>query len=180
MADSLSLLIMPLLYALGGVLLIITAYVCIIGAPFVPTPQKVVDHMVEAAKLKSGMKVMDPGCGDGRMLLTACQKHSGVTAEGYELFFIAYLLACYRCWRFRDRINILFRNSDYADLTDVDVIFCYMLQKPLKRNSDKYRSELKKGAKIVSYAFEIPGWKYDEMIPAIPEKNFAPIFVYKF
>lgn len=179
MSDSLVFVIMSVLYIVGAVLFLITAYVCLIGAPFIPTPQPVVDHMVKAAKLKSGMKVLDPGCGDGRMILTAVKDHAGVTGVGYELFFIPYLLALFRTRKYRDRIKILFRNSDYADLTDVDVMFCYMLQKPMQRNSEKYKRELKKGSKIISYAFEIPGWEYSEKLPPVPKKNFGPIFIYK-
>jgi hypothetical protein len=171
--------IMSILYILGGVLFLITAYVCFIGAPFIPTPQGVVNHMVKAAKLKSGMRVLDPGCGDARMILTAVRNHPGVTGLGYELFFVPYLLALFRTWKYRNRIKIFFRNSDYADLTSTDVMFCYMLQKPMQRNSEKYKRELKKGAKIISYAFEIPGWKYDEKLPSVPEKNFGPVFIYK-
>ncbi|MBI4835838.1 MAG: N-6 DNA methylase [Candidatus Abawacabacteria bacterium] len=179
MATSLELIIMPLLYALGAILLVITVYVLLIGAPFIPTPQPVVEHMVKVAKLKKGMTVMDPGCGDARMLVTACKMHPEVRGIGYELFFIAYILAKIRTWKFRNRIKIWFRNSDHADLSEVDVMFCYMLYKPLGRNADKYKRELKKGAKIISYAFEIPGWQWDEKIPPVPEKNFAAIFIYK-
>lgn len=179
MVNSIALVLMPTLYAIGGVLFLLTAYVCIIGAPFIPTPQGVVDHMVKAAKLQKGMKVLDPGCGDGRMLLTACQQVDGVSGVGYELFFIPYILAKFRTWKFRKNIKILFKNSDHANLRDVDAMFCYMLQGPFKRNSAKYIQELKKGAKIISYAFEIPGWKYSEKIASVPTKNFGPIFIYQ-
>lgn len=179
MAETIALILMPILYVIGTVLVLITAYVCFIGAPFIPTPQPIVEHMIKVAKLRSGMKVLDPGCGDGRMLLTACREVNGVTAEGYELFFLPYLLALWRTRKYRNRLKIYFRNSDHADLTDTDVMFCYMLYGPFKRNAPKYKRELKKGARIISYAFEIPGWKYDERIPPIPEKNFGPIFIYE-
>ncbi len=179
MIETIALILMPTLYIIGGVLFLITAYVCFIGAPFIPTPQPVVEHMIKAAKLKPGMKVLDPGCGDGRMLLTACRAVPGVKGEGYELFFLPYLLALWRTRKYRQQIKILFRNSDHADLTDVDVMFCYMLYGPFKRNAPKYKRELKKGAKIISYAFKIPGWQESEIIPAVPKKNFGPVFIYK-
>lgn len=166
------------LYVIAAILLIVTCYVFFIGAPFVPTPQAVVDKMIAAADLKPGMKVLDPGCGDGRMLITAVKKYPDIKGVGYDLFFVAYLLGILRTRKYKN-INLYFRNSDYADLSDVDRMFCYMLVKPLARNAPKYKKELKKGAKIISYAFQIEGWKPEKVIPADPKKNHGPIFVYK-
>lgn len=167
------------LYAGASVLLLVTAYVCFIGAPFVPAPQAIAEKMIAAANLKKGMTVLDPGCGDARMLITACKHTPGVKGIGYELFFIAYLLAYWRTRHYRKQIKLFFRNSDYADLSKVDVMFCYMLVKPLARNSAKYKKEMKKGAKIISYAFEIEGWKPIKVIPSVPAKNHARIFIYE-
>ncbi len=167
------------LYAVASLLLILTAYVCFIGAPFVPAPQAIVDKMVKAAALKKGMTVLDPGCGDARMLITACKEKPGIKAIGYELFFIAYLLAWLRTRKFKSQITLFFRNSAYADLSQVDVMFCYMLVKPLARNADNYKKNMKKGAKIISYAFEIEGWKPVKVIPSVPAKNHARIFIYE-
>lgn len=167
------------LYGLAALLLLLTAYVCFIGAPFVPAPQVIVDKMVKAAELKKGMTVLDPGCGDARMLITACKAQPRITGVGYELFFIAYALAWFRTRKYRKQIQLFFRNSDYADLSRVDVMLCYMLVKPLARNANKYRQEMKKGAKIISYAFEIEGWKPIKVIPSVPELNHARIFIYE-
>lgn len=171
--------LLMIFYSIAAVFLLVTAYVCLIGAPFVPAPQAVVSQMIKAAKLKKGMTVLDPGCGDARMLLTACREQPAIKAVGYELFFVAYLLALWRTRNHRKQITLFFRNSDYADLSQVDVMFCFMLVKPLARNAAKYRSEMKKGALILSYAFEIEGWQPHKVIPAVPERNFAQIFIYK-
>ena len=167
------------LYAVASVLLMLTAYVCFIGAPFVPAPQAIVDKMVKAAGLKKGMTVLDPGCGDARMLITACKQTAGIKGVGYELFFVAYFLAWIRIRKLKHQITLFFRNSDYADLSKVDVMFCYMLVKPLARNAKKYKKEMKKGAKIISYAFEIEGWKPVKVIPSVPKLNHARIFIYE-
>ena len=45
-----------------------------LDAPYVPTPQDVVDRMLELAKVTAEDYVMDLGCGDGRILVTAAQK----------------------------------------------------------------------------------------------------------
>src|SRR5258706_8377505 len=51
--------------------------------PFVPSPQAVVDKMIELAGVKSGDLVYDLGSGDGRIVITAAKK--GARAVGFEI-----------------------------------------------------------------------------------------------
>src|ERR1043165_7653593 len=51
--------------------------------PFVPSPQEVVDQMVELAGVKKGDVVYDLGSGDGRIVIAAAQK--GAKAVGFEI-----------------------------------------------------------------------------------------------
>src|SRR3974390_726229 len=51
---------------------------------YVPTPQKVVDQMLDVAKLQSSDVLYDLGCGDGRILVTAAKKY-GVHAFGFDI-----------------------------------------------------------------------------------------------
>ena len=51
--------------------------------PFVPTPQDVVDKMIELAGVKKGDTVYDLGSGDGRIVITAAKK--GAKAVGFEI-----------------------------------------------------------------------------------------------
>ena len=53
-------------------------------APYVPSPQQIVDRMLEAAQLKPGEMLYDLGCGDGRILVTAAQKYQA-RAVGVEI-----------------------------------------------------------------------------------------------
>src|SRR5919205_2670052 len=46
------------------------------GGPFVPTPQAVVDAMLDFANVGSRDYVIDLGSGDGRIVLTAAQRYS--------------------------------------------------------------------------------------------------------
>src|ERR1051325_9665598 len=44
-------------------------------APYIPTPQIIVEKMLEAARVKPGEVVYDLGSGDGRIVITAAQKY---------------------------------------------------------------------------------------------------------
>ena len=52
--------------------------------PYVPTPQEVVDRMLELAQVKKDDVVYDLGSGDGRIVVTAAKKY-GVRAIGFEI-----------------------------------------------------------------------------------------------
>ena len=53
-------------------------------AVFVPTPQDVVEKMLELANVRARGLVYDLGCGDGRIVVTAAKKY-GCKAVGYEI-----------------------------------------------------------------------------------------------
>src|SRR4051794_2047706 len=53
-------------------------------APYLPSPQVVVEHMLDAARIKAGETVYDLGSGDGRVVITAAQKYRAY-AVGIEI-----------------------------------------------------------------------------------------------
>src|SRR5438045_873446 len=53
-------------------------------APYIPTPQLIVERMLEAGHVKPGDMVYDLGSGDGRIVITAALKF-GARAVGVEI-----------------------------------------------------------------------------------------------
>src|SRR5579863_4022264 len=53
-------------------------------APYIPSPQVIVDRMLELARVRPGETVYDLGSGDGRVLFTAARKYQA-KAVGVEL-----------------------------------------------------------------------------------------------
>ncbi len=148
------------------------------GAPFVPTPMARVKKMVELAKIKPGQRVYDLGCGDGRFVYIAANEY-GAKATGIELSPIVYLLAVVRKFFWKSRAQILFSDFKTRDISDADIIFCYLLPESLKKIQPSINRQIKPGTKIFSYAFEIPTWKLIYQEERKPELNLAPIFVYE-
>ncbi|MBU1018418.1 MAG: class I SAM-dependent methyltransferase [Patescibacteria group bacterium] len=154
-----------------------TIYALLWGAPFVPTPMPRVRKMLELADIKKGQKIYDLGCGDGRLVHLASKKY-GANAVGFELSPLVYAWAkfCQPFWRSKAKIKL--RNFYTQNISDADIIVCYLMPETLKR-FQKELKKLKKGTKIVSYAFKIPDLKLIHEEPKIREKNYCPIRIYE-
>ncbi len=168
------------IYTLGFFVLIIypTLAALINGAPFVPTPMNAVNKMIEAAALKKGNRVYDIGCGDGRIVHTASRKYE-IKATGFELSPLVYLLARIKHFLWKSKAKIIFGNFKKHDLSDADVIFCYLLPDTLAKLEPKLNRELKKGAKVISYAFPVHPWKESVKIERDKPNKLAPIWIYE-
>lgn len=126
--------------------------------------------MIELAQLRPGMKVLDLGCGAGRLLFLAAK--SGADVVGYELnpILVPWVRLVVRL-RGLKNIKIIFKSIFNADLKNADVVFTFLMDRPMKKLEPKLFSECKPGATIISYTFPIPGHE-----PVLVEEG---IFVYK-
>jgi len=148
------------------------------GAPYVPTPMARVRKMVALAKIKKGQRVYDLGCGDGRFVYVAANEY-GAKATGIELSPLVYLLALIRKLFWGSKAQIIYGNFKLRDISDAEVIFCYLLPESLKRIQPELDKQLAKGTRIFSYAFEIPKWKLIHKEERKPSENLAPVYVYE-
>jgi|ETNmetMinimDraft_2_1059921.scaffolds.fasta_scaffold166014_1 SAM-dependent methyltransferase len=122
--------------------------------PYVPTPMKVVRHMLKLAELKGGERIYDLGCGDGRILIEAKKQFPDISATGYELPIGVWMLAKIKVWCSRIPVEIRLGNYFNADLRDADAIFVYLIPEVLPRLKRKLDEELKPGTKVISHGFE--------------------------
>ena len=149
-------------------------------APYVPSPQVVVDRMLEDADLKSGETVYDLGCGDGRIVITAAQRYKakGVCIELSEPL-VRETRDKVRRLGLENRIDVQQGHLLEADLTPADVVTLYLLTESnerLKPNLEKY---LKPGARVVSHDFQMRGWK-PLLVDTVESSNRThTIYVYR-
>jgi len=163
-------LLLALAVALATVIILVSLfYYALFYVPYVPTPMNVAKMMVKAAQIKDHQVVVDMGCGDGRLLGYALLHHD-ITAVGYEVNWMARILATLRFMKSARKPKIKNQNFFSADLSQADVVFCYLFPKTMKRLRDKFEKELKPGAVIISYSFPFEGWEPETTIQTDPKK----------
>jgi hypothetical protein len=133
--------------------------------PYVPTPQVVVDAMLELADVKPGDVLYDLGSGDGRIVVTAAQRF-GVRGVGIDINpeRIQEAEANARAAHVEKLTD--FRQEDLfkADFGEATVVTMYLLPSVNNRLKPKLLEDLKPGTRIVSHAFDIEGWEPDRVV----------------
>ena len=134
------------------------AWTQISGAPWVPTSMKTVHKMLTIAEVGPDDLLYDLGCGDGRVVVTAARRY-GARAVGIEIDPLRYLWCQFliSILGLRGRVKIIFGNFFSQDLSDADVITCYLLQSTNEKIEGKLKEELRTGARVVSHDFTFPG-----------------------
>ena len=133
---------------------------------YVPTPQPVVDAMLELADVKRTDVVYDLGSGDGRILIAAAKKY-GARGVGIEIdpSLVKQARENAAAAGVSDRVRFVTGNLYTADLRDATVVTLYLLQSINERLRPKLVRELKPGARIVSHVFNMgPEWPPEKTI----------------
>ncbi|MEZ0470035.1 SAM-dependent methyltransferase [Luteimonas salinilitoris] len=125
---------------------------------YVPTPQPVVDRMLELANLQEGDVLYDLGSGDGRIAITAAKDY-GVRAVGIDINPVRIREANENAEKAGVTDRVTFREEDLfeTDIGEASVVTLYLLQSLNVKLRPKLLSELKPGTRIVSHAFDMAG-----------------------
>jgi predicted RNA methylase len=126
---------------------------------YVPTPQAVVDKMLEMAEVKKGDVVYDLGCGDGRIVVTAAKKY-GVKAIGFDIDpqRVKEALENVRSNKVEHLVTIKQEDIFKLDLVEASVVTLYLLP-DLNVRLMPQLAKLKAGSRIVSHDFDMRGAK---------------------
>ncbi len=148
-------------------------------APYVGTPVRVMDRMLELANIKPGDTVYDLGCGDGRIVIAAAMRYKA-KAVGVEIspkLASEATLAIERAG-LSGRARIIQGDLLETDLSGADVVTIYLatqLNAQLRPRLEKY---LHAGARVVSHDYAVPGWK-PTRIERTDGKRGHVIYVYE-
>ena len=131
---------------------------------FVPTPQEVVDKMLELAEVKKTDLVYDLGCGDGRIVVTAAKKY-GCRAVGFDIDpkRIEESQENVKKSQMEKLVKIQEQDIFKLDLSPANVITLYLLP-DLNVKLIPQLEKLKPGSRIVSHDFRMRGVKPDKTV----------------
>ncbi len=128
-------------------------------APFVPTPDAVVERMLLLAQVGADDVVYDIGCGDGRMVIAAA-KTRGARGVGIDIDpkLIAECQANAKREGVEGRTRFIRIDAMKADLREATVLLLYLLPESLEDLKPLFEKQLRPGTRIVSHNYRIPDW----------------------
>ena len=144
-----------------------------LDTPYVPTPQAVVDRMLDMAQLKAGETVIDLGSGDGRIMIEAASKY-GAQGFGVEIDPRLVKLSNERAATagVAERVKFLQQDLFKTDFRDADVLTLYLLPDVNLALRPKILAELKPGSRVVSHDYGMGDWRPDaQETVAAPDKT---------
>jgi SAM-dependent methyltransferase len=125
---------------------------------WVPTPDSVVERMLDMAAVKSGERVVDLGSGDGKIAIAAAKR--GARARGIE--FNPDMVALSKRNAQAQGVRVDFAQGDIfaSDFTDADVITLYLLPR-LNERLRPILLDMKPGTRVTSHQFSMGDWTPD-------------------
>ncbi len=124
---------------------------------YVPTPQNVVDKLLDAAKIQKTDVLYDLGCGDGRIIINAA-KRFGIKAVGYDIDpkRVAESKENVKRNKVEHLVTIEQKDIFTVDLSPASVVTLYLLPE-LNVRLIPQLEKLKPGSRIVSHDFDMEG-----------------------
>lgn len=151
-----------------------------LDAPYVSTPQPVVEEMLRLAQVGPQDNVYDLGCGDGRFIITAAQKF-GARGVGIDIDPKRLAEAAAGARRAGVTGRVSFREEDLfkTDFSSATVVTLFLFPELNERLAPRLRSSLMPGSRIVAYQFGIPGWPPEERSQLNVEGNSHDMFLWR-
>jgi SAM-dependent methyltransferase len=142
--------------------------VILFGAPYLPVLKPQLKMIFDLPGVSAGNKILDLGCGDGRVLMEAAKK--GIYCVGYELNPILALIAWVRTFRYRKYVKIIWGNYWQKEWPEADFIFTFLLDRYMRKLDDRIQIYKHRPITLISFAFEVPEKK--------PETSKDGVYIY--
>ena len=134
-------------------------------APYVPTPEDVVDRMLKLAGTTATDVVYDLGCGDGRIPIAAAKTY-GARGVGIDIDpqRIEESRANAKAAGVEHLVEFRVQDATMADVSPATIVTLYMLGSGNAKLRPIITKQLRPGARIVSHAFSMgPTWPPDKV-----------------
>lgn len=141
---------------------------------YVPTPQNVVDKMLDVAKVTKRDVLYDLGCGDGRIVITAA-KRFGIKAFGFDVDpqRIAESNENAKKAGVDDLVKFEKKDVFKVDLSPATIVTLYLLPELNVRLIPQLET-LKAGSRVVSHDFDMEGVEWERWWTVIAKDHRTP------
>jgi Mycolic acid cyclopropane synthetase len=131
-------------------------------APYVPTPQEVVDRMLELAEFKVGDLLYDLGSGDGRIVITAAKKYA-IKSVGFEInsALVRESRESIRDAGLEHLVEIREQDIRTVDLSPASVVTLYLYPGANLRLRSAIMRQMKPGSRVISHNYSMGNWAPD-------------------
>lgn len=132
-------------------------------APYVPTPQVVVDRMLEMAEVDADDVIYDLGSGDGRLVITAAQRF-GARGVGIEIEpdLVEQATVNAEAAGVADRVEFRQQDLFQTDFSNATVVTLYLLPEVNLQLRPLLFEQLQPGTRIISHSFDMGDWEPEE------------------
>lgn len=147
--------------------------------PFIPTPESVVNAMLQLAELSAADTLCDLGSGDGRVVIAAATTW-GARAIGVEINGELVEQSAQRVKELglEGKVRIEHTNMFAFPLEGVDVVVLYQSELLNRALAAKLKAELHRGARVVSYAYPVPGLRLHQKLEVFASGQRHRIYLY--
>jgi len=133
-----------------------------LDVPYVPTPDEIVTEMIRMADINEKDVVYDLGCGDGRIVITACQK-TGARGVGVDIDpeRIAESRTNAKKANVEGKVTFIQQDLFKVDFSEATVLALYLLPEINVKLRPRILNDLQPGARIISHNYSMGDWLPD-------------------
>jgi SAM-dependent methyltransferase len=149
-------------------------------APWVPTPQPVVDRMLEIASVSGKDVLYDIGCGDGRIVITAARRYGargvGIDIDKAMIDESEKDAASAGVGR---QVKFLCMDATKADISEATVVSLYLLPESNALMRPLLDAQLRPKSRVVCHNYTIPGWEGKQVqSETVKDENGEDHYIY--
>lgn len=167
------------LWIIGFIIVVSAAIAGVSAAPWLPTRKKELTQLLEALHKHPPKRIIDLGCGDGRILFAIARAFPNTICHGAEISALPLIAAVVRKY-LRPRLykNVhIFPKSLYAiNLNSYDAVITFLLSGAYERLEKKWKEELAPNTRLYIQAWPLANVAEMEQIKT---EGILPLYIYR-
>jgi len=124
-------------------------------APFISTDHETFRRIIDEIEIKDEAVVYELGCGRARFLRLIEKRFPKTELIGIENSVSLYFLTELGRELRGNKITILKKDFFKLNLSDADIVYCYLNNETMEKLGEKFKNECKAGTQIISRSFPI-------------------------